>query len=407
MSDKYPYQSPYVYCGNNPLKIIDPNGEDEWELNEVGNLKWVAENKDKNIVTAIKTGESSEYSVGTIKEMRKGFGEIMNNGIKETVDYDYIDIKNDEAGTKFFEFAAQNTNVEWSHIQSDNNDNRIATTCEEATDVSSSIIVADFINKGINVRKDVHSHPDLPRILPKPSSGDIDYSIFAKNTYGDKAPPTSVYSKINGKWDYTSYGIYGKSFNKILLFEGIVKDTSSHIVPTKRTPKIYKLELINPELKQIIDSIFNSRGLMLFIKISKYSKSNFELKITCEQTQLIKRLLTVEFRNKDLIGFFEYNGMVGAVFGEKNNPFFKLVKKIVPPSFYPIKYKKRNTIKVSEFLHSQYPPSRYDGYVMQYYRYINSEMIFDRVALQNTEGHRFNRVLLGKKYKDILDPDRK
>ena len=29
MSDKYAYQSGYVYCGNNPIKVIDPNGEDE------------------------------------------------------------------------------------------------------------------------------------------------------------------------------------------------------------------------------------------------------------------------------------------------------------------------------------------------------------------------------------------
>ena len=29
MSDKYAYQSNYVYCSNNPLIMIDPNGEDE------------------------------------------------------------------------------------------------------------------------------------------------------------------------------------------------------------------------------------------------------------------------------------------------------------------------------------------------------------------------------------------
>ena len=27
MSDKYPSLSPYVYCANNPVKLVDPNGE--------------------------------------------------------------------------------------------------------------------------------------------------------------------------------------------------------------------------------------------------------------------------------------------------------------------------------------------------------------------------------------------
>jgi RHS repeat-associated protein len=39
MSDKYPSLSPYVYCSNNPVKLVDPNGEDITKFEDVnGNL---------------------------------------------------------------------------------------------------------------------------------------------------------------------------------------------------------------------------------------------------------------------------------------------------------------------------------------------------------------------------------
>ena len=40
MSDKYPSLSPYVYCANNPVKLVDPNGEEVWIIGDPpkGNL---------------------------------------------------------------------------------------------------------------------------------------------------------------------------------------------------------------------------------------------------------------------------------------------------------------------------------------------------------------------------------
>ena len=37
MSDKYPSTSPYTYCGNNPVKLVDPNGREIWIVGEDGN----------------------------------------------------------------------------------------------------------------------------------------------------------------------------------------------------------------------------------------------------------------------------------------------------------------------------------------------------------------------------------
>ncbi len=38
MSDKYPSLSPYVYCADNPVKLVDPDGEEVWKPDIEGNL---------------------------------------------------------------------------------------------------------------------------------------------------------------------------------------------------------------------------------------------------------------------------------------------------------------------------------------------------------------------------------
>ena len=38
MSGKYPSLSPYVYCADNPVKLVDPNGEEVWHPDGKGGL---------------------------------------------------------------------------------------------------------------------------------------------------------------------------------------------------------------------------------------------------------------------------------------------------------------------------------------------------------------------------------
>ena len=39
MADKYPSISPYAYCAWNPVKLVDPDGRDVWEVDKNGHIK--------------------------------------------------------------------------------------------------------------------------------------------------------------------------------------------------------------------------------------------------------------------------------------------------------------------------------------------------------------------------------
>ena len=80
MSDKYPSMSPYTYCGNNPVKLVDPNGREIVIKGENGSIctyipGGVCESTDKQILEAWKQLDniynSCEAGKDVIGEMSK------------------------------------------------------------------------------------------------------------------------------------------------------------------------------------------------------------------------------------------------------------------------------------------------------------------------------------------------
>ncbi len=110
LAEKYCSVSPYAFCNNNPVNIIDPNGMDIWTINKYGYISWVEESEEHRLYATDKDGELTEDYI-TVKDRRfldelskaQSNKEVSKTSTDDTVD----DIFN------IFKFAADNTSVEW------------------------------------------------------------------------------------------------------------------------------------------------------------------------------------------------------------------------------------------------------------------------------------------------------
>jgi len=140
MAAKYPHQSNYVYCSNNPIRIIDPNGEDEWDLARNGTLtKRENGRTDIDIVHATTSeGEatSRNFPANSINQNKDFYTfkhkDYDDNGesYMKSCTTNYMHFSDLDVGYSFFEFAAENTSVEWA-ISSSDKEVRVGTTGEE------------------------------------------------------------------------------------------------------------------------------------------------------------------------------------------------------------------------------------------------------------------------------------
>ena len=192
LAEKYYEWSPYTYCINNPMRYVDPNGRDVWEIDYEGNIIKRIEDKSQDAFFMVEKGADGNYQrtyttdedgnkiynnisfeYGTVTAVRTPVVNIRNkDGNITTTKLTVFEMKGDDNATRLFEFITNpevTTNVEWSHakVGTESSERNIVGTSHQR---SSTAVGAYIRETGYTLREVNHNHPSG---IGRPSSGDI------------------------------------------------------------------------------------------------------------------------------------------------------------------------------------------------------------------------------------------
>ena len=214
MSDKYPSLSPYVYCADNPMGLVDPKGMNlaEWEISKTGRIEKINDNKhyddNGNEIDWIFNQKKEHISIDSrfaIRELPLDENTRNNNQIQ------IFSFKNKEDAKKLYYFWADNSKNEITMCLLNTGSGHVGTDLNNGKTIMTTLFENEY-NSSIELIS--HSHPG-PN--PYPS-----YNIWTPSGYvGD------INTAHNSQYDYKRevYGvnnrhIYGYSKNTTLPLTG-------------------------------------------------------------------------------------------------------------------------------------------------------------------------------------------
>ena len=212
MSDKYPGISPYGYCAWNPVKLVDPDGRDIWEVDEAGHVKRTGDDggtKKQTIKYA--NGKTTSFSgkhyhsilsdLSSEKKVKKTNGQLGNLSQSEG------SAQKKTAMGNLFLSLADNTDVEWS-IQSYKDGKYTISTLHDGGHSPSPQTLGKEMSDLVSM---IHSHPNAE---PNAKSELSSMGLFTKDgTYTTHwyTEPRSDYSVRYFNYpESVNYSVYMK-----------------------------------------------------------------------------------------------------------------------------------------------------------------------------------------------------